>query len=109
MAQNYKVLGQVYPAAATATDLYTVPAATQAVISTLVLANNSGTATTAIVRIRKAGDAAENKQIIMPGVALGANDGITVTLGITLAATDVVTVQSASGNVAFNLFGAEIS
>jgi len=46
MANAYKVLGQVAPAATTDTTLYTVPAATEAVISTIVVANRSATART---------------------------------------------------------------
>jgi hypothetical protein len=41
-------------------------------------------------------------------VALPAQDAIGLTLGITLAATDIVTVHSFQGNVVFNLFGSEI-
>jgi hypothetical protein len=36
MPTTYKVLGQSNPAATTATTLYTVPSATQAVVSTVV-------------------------------------------------------------------------
>ena len=35
MATTYKVLGQSNPSATTATTLYTVPASTQAVVSTI--------------------------------------------------------------------------
>jgi hypothetical protein len=41
-------------------------------------------------------------------IALGAQDAIGMTMGVTLAATDVVTVYSFQGNVAFNLYGTEI-
>ena len=43
MANTYKVLGQVAPSATTATTAYTVPSATQTVVSTIVVANR-GTA-----------------------------------------------------------------
>lgn len=39
MATTYKVLGQSAPAAATATSLYTVPSATEAIISTINVVN----------------------------------------------------------------------
>jgi len=52
MANAYKVLGQVAPAATTDTTLYTVPAATEAVISTIVVANRSATARTYDIAIR---------------------------------------------------------
>jgi len=39
MATTYKVLGQIAPSAASATTAYTVPSATQAVISTITACN----------------------------------------------------------------------
>ncbi len=41
MATTYKVLGQLNPAANTLSNVYTVPAATQAVISTITVCNQS--------------------------------------------------------------------
>jgi len=41
MPINYKVLGQSNPAATTATTLYTVPAGTQAVVSTIAVCNQA--------------------------------------------------------------------
>jgi hypothetical protein len=57
MATSYKVLGQSNPAATTATTLYTVPAATQAVISTLVVCNQASTAATFRLAVRVGGAA----------------------------------------------------
>ena len=102
-----KVLGQVNPSATTATTLYTVPAGKTAVISTLVVANLSTSAATYRIAIRVAGSALSNEEYIAYDVALSANDSTALTLGITLAATDVVTVYASSANVAFNAFGDE--
>ncbi len=44
MATNYKVLGQSNPSATTATSLYTVPAATQAIVSTITVCNQAASA-----------------------------------------------------------------
>jgi hypothetical protein len=41
--------------------------------------------------------------------AIPANDAISLTIGITLATTDVVTVYASSATMSFNLFGSEIS
>lgn len=103
-----KVLGQVNPAAVTATTLYTVPAATSVVCSTLVICNLS-TATTYRVAVRPAGATLANPHYIAYGSALAANDSICLTLGMTLAATDVVTVYAGTATVSFSLFGSEIS
>jgi hypothetical protein len=102
-----KVLGQVNPSATTATTLYTVPSAKTAVISTIVIANLSTSAATYRIAIRVAGSALSNEEYIAYDVALSANDSTALTLGITLAATDVVTVYASSANVAFNAFGDE--
>lgn len=102
-----KVLGQVNPSAITATTLYTVPAGKTAVISTLVVANLSSTAATYRIAIRIAGSALSNEEYIAYDVALSGNDSTALTLGITLAATDVVTVYASTANVAFNAFGDE--
>ena len=102
-----KVLGQVNPSATTATTLYTVPSAKSAVISTIVVANLSTSAATYRIAIRVAGSALSNEEYIAYDVALSANDSTALTLGITLAATDVVTVYASSASVAFNAFGDE--
>lgn len=102
-----KVLGQVNPSATTATTLYTVPSGKTSVISTLVVANLSSTAATYRIAIRIAGSALSNEEYIAYDVALSGNDSTALTLGITLAATDVLTVYASTTNVAFNAFGDE--
>lgn len=108
MATTHKVLGQVAPAAITPTALYTVPAATQAVCSTLSICNRS-VATTFRVSVRPAGATLDVKHYLAYDAVLGANDSIMLTLGITLAATDVVQVYTGTSSVSFSLFGAEIA
>ena len=108
MPTTHKVLGQSAPAAATATTLYTVPAATQAVCSTLAICNRD-IAATYRVSVCPAGAAQDVKHYIAYDAVIGANDSILLTLGITLAATDVVTVYAGTSALSFSLFGAEIS
>ena len=60
MPTTYKVLGQSAPAATTNTNLYTVPAASSAVISTIVVANRSAAAVTYRIAIRPAGATVAN-------------------------------------------------
>jgi hypothetical protein len=109
VATIYKVLGQAEPAATTATTLYTVPSATEAVISTVVIANKAASAGSYRVAVRPAGASLEDKHYIAYDVAIAANDSTALTLGITLAATDVVTVYASSADMSFNAFGSEIS
>lgn len=108
MATLYKVLGQSAPSATTATTLYTVPASTSAVISTLVVANRAITDATYRIAIRPAAATLANQHYIAYDVTVGGGDSTTLTLGLTLAATDVVTIYASTANVSFNLFGSEI-
>jgi hypothetical protein len=108
MANVYKVLGQVNPAATTATTLYTVPASTSAVCSTLSICN-IGASTTYRVAIRPAGATLANIHYIVYDAAIEQYNTTLLTLGITLATTDVVTVYAGTANVVFNLFGSEIT
>ena len=108
MPTTHKVLGQQAPAAATPTTLYTVPAATQAVCSTLSICNRD-IATTYRVSVRPAGAALDVKHYLAFDAVIGANDTILLTLGITLATTDVVSVYAGTSAVSFSLFGAEIA
>ena len=109
MAITYKVLGQSNPSANTNTDLYTVPSATSAVCSTIVICNQASSAATFRVAVRPAGAAIATSQYISYDSNLNANDSITLTIGITLATTDVVTVRANTTTVSFSLFGSELT
>ena len=109
MATTYKVLGQSAPAATTAADLYTVPAATEAIVSTITVANRGSTAGTYRVYVRPAGASVANQHYLVYDASLPANATDTLTLGITLAATDVVSVYASTADFSFNAFGSEIS
>ena len=107
MAQSYKVLAQTNPNATTLTDSYTVPAATQTIISTIVIANRSATATTFRISVAIAGAANDNAQYIAYDAPILGNDTITLTIGATLDAADVVRVYAALATLSFGLFGVE--
>jgi hypothetical protein len=109
MATNYKVLGQSNPAATTATSLYTVPAATQTIVSTVVVTNQAATAGTYRIAVRVAGATLAAAQYLAYDVSLPANASDTLTLGLTLGATDVVTIYASTADFSFNAFGSELS
>jgi hypothetical protein len=109
MATTYKVLGQSAPAATTATALYTVPSATSAVVSTLVVANRSATAVAYRIAVRPAGETLADEHYVAFDATVNPNDSTALTLGITLAATDVLTVRAGTADLTFNLFGSEIT
>jgi hypothetical protein len=109
MPTTYKVLGQVAPSATTATTAYTVPSATQAVVSTIAVANRGASSATYRIAIRVAGSALSNEEYIAYDTAITANNSTMITIGITLGATDVITVYASTADLSFNVFGSEIS
>lgn len=110
MATNvYKILGQSAPSADTDTDAYTVPSATEAVISTIIIANRAATAGTYRIAFRPDGATIATTHYIAYDVPVAANDSTTLSLGITLDAADVVTVQCSSADMTVSVFGTEIS
>jgi hypothetical protein len=78
-------------------------------VSTLAIANRAATAATYRIAIRPAGATLANEHYIAYDVAVCAADSTTLTLGITLAATDVITVYGSTANLSFNAFGSEIT
>lgn len=107
MATTRKVLGQVAPSATTDTDLYTVPASTSTVCSTLVVCNRGATSATFRVAVRPAGATLANAHYLYYDVQLQAGDSFAATIGVTLAATDVVTAYASTADLSFSLFGEE--
>jgi len=109
MANAYKVLAQSAPSAATATDVYTVPAATETVISTVIIANRAATTGSFRLSVRPNGGTQTNAMYCAYDVRVAANDSTTLTLGLTVDATDVITVYCSSADMSINIFGTEIS
>lgn len=107
MAISYKVLGQSAPSATTLTTLYTVPAATSTVVSTITVANRDSGATTFRIAVRPAGAGIATSQYVSFDAPILGNDTISLTLGITLATSDVLSVYGGTANLTFNAFGAE--
>ena len=109
MANAYKVLAQSAPLATTATDVYTVPSSTETIVSTIIIANRAGTAGTFRLSVRPNGAAQADQHYIAYDVPVAANDSTTLTLGITLDASDVVTAYCSSADMSVNVFGTEIT
>lgn len=109
MATNYKVLGQSAPAATTLTSLYTVPSATEAVISTVVVCNRSASDRTFRLAVRPNGASISNEHYLAYDVTVGASDSTTLTLGITMDAADVLSVYASTTDLSFTAFGSEIT
>lgn len=109
MPTVYKTLGQSNPSATTATSLYTVPSSTSTVVSTITVCNQASTAGTFRIAIRPAGAALAAQHYLAYDTPIAANDTTALTLGVTLATTDVITVYASSASMSFAAFGSEIS
>lgn len=111
MADVYKVLGQSSPAATTDTVLYTVPASTQAVISTLSICNRAPSDATFRVIIQKAAEQTSilSKQYFAYDTKVFKNDTTSITVGMTLATGDRIQVYALTEYLSFQAFGSEMS
>lgn len=109
MTVTYKVLGQSNPTANVLTTVYTVPANTQAVISTVTICNLANTASTFRLAVQPAGAAILNKHYINYDSVLPANDTVALTLGLTLGNTDIISANVSSSSISVNVFGSEIN
>lgn len=110
MATNYKVLGQINPSANTMTNAYSVPSATETVISTITVCNQTGDNVSYSIAVVPNGVMpTADEHFIVRGGAVPAADAIGITLGITLDANDQIRCNTNSGSVSFNVFGSEVT
>jgi hypothetical protein len=109
MATTYKVLGQSAPSATTATTLYTVPSATEAVISTVFVCNRGADAATYRIAVRPNGATLANEHYIAYDVLILGKTSTAITVGVTMDAADVLTIYASSGDLSFNAFGSEVA
>jgi len=109
MAVTYKILGQSAPSATTETDLYTVPASTEAIISTIAVANRSSTDATFRISCSVNGAATATKDYIAYDLTCAGNGVNYFTLGVSLGDTDKIRVYASSANLSFTAFGSEIA
>lgn len=109
MAQNYKVLGQIAPSATTATAIYTVPSATETVVSSIVVCERGGSAATFRLAVRPNGATLANQHYLVYDASLTANDTLIFTVGLTVDATDVLEAYASTGDVTFQAYGSEIT
>ncbi|MBE7561231.1 MAG: hypothetical protein KJ058_18140 [Thermoanaerobaculia bacterium] len=109
MPTALKVLGQSNPAASTDTDLYTVPASTSTVVSSIIVCNTGSTTATVRVFVAVGGAAVATKQYVAYDLSVAPYETVEFTNGITLAATDKLRVRASTANVAFQAFGQEVT
>ena len=109
MPTAYKVLGQQAPSATTAAALYTVPSATEAVISTITICNRGSATGTIRLYIRPNDEALANKHYIVYDASVAAKDTLFLTVGATMDAADVLYCYASTADFSFNAYGSELS
>jgi hypothetical protein len=110
MATNYKILGQSAPSNTSNTDVYVVPLLKEAVVSTITVTNVNTAAANATIYVRQNGAAASSANTLIKAASVPVADFKAITIGITLAAGDTITVASGTANaLSFQVFGSEIS
>ena len=107
MPTTYKILGQITGSVATA-SLYTSPAGTQTVVSSLVVTNRGTANNTYYIAVVPSGSTLGVEDWVAFNVPISGSDSTALTLGITLGAEDSIQVSGVPTG-SFNLFGSQIS
>lgn len=86
---------------------YTVPAGKETVVSTLVISNISSSTTNYRVAVVPSGTSLAKEDLLFLDVPIAANSVQAITIGMTLAAGDIVRVAADNAFVNATLFGSE--
>ncbi len=112
MANAYKY-SAIQGTASTGTyaTLYTTPASTEAVISTILVCNTAGTSATIRIGLDATAGTpdAANGEFLVYDATVAANDTLTLTLGVVLDASKYIRVSSSATTVNFSAFLTEIT
>lgn len=106
-AAKVGILGQAAPAAGVTTDLYTVPAARRAAVSSLIACNTTNVPTTIRVHARINGAAVGVGNAVVYDVDLDAKGRYGFVEGLTVDDADIISVRSVDGGITFTLCGTE--
>lgn len=112
MAQTYKRLGAINPSANTQTNVYVVPAATEAVVSTITICNQTSSNASYSLMLMTASEfnaAAPVATFLVRGATVPAADSIILTIGLTANAGSILAANTSNGSISFAAFGSEIS
>ena len=112
MPQIYKRLGAINPTANTQTNVYIVPAATEAVISTIAICNQSTSNVSYSIILSPSStfsNPAAAQDFLVRGATVPAADTIFLTVGLTANAGSIISANTNNTNVSFALFGSEIT
>ena len=113
MPNTYKILGQVNPSANTQSNLEVVPAATEVVINSIQISNQSATNASYSLMVFPAAEfsspASNGRHFIIRGGTIPASDAATLTLSLSLPAGAIVAANTISASLSFSAFGVEIT
>jgi hypothetical protein len=105
VAESYVKLGDSAPAAATATTLYTVPGATEVVVSVVTVCNRSTVPTSFRLGVDAGGSGDADAQWSYYDCPIAANETVEVMRGVTMSATDLLRCYATLATVSFNAYG----
>jgi hypothetical protein len=111
--QIYKILGQIQPTGNILTTIYTVPASTNTVVTTITICNQSANAVSINVAANVSGSAVTTKNFIVSGYSLGAAETLVLEPRVSLNVGSILSANITGGNasvsnVSINAFGVEI-
>ena len=108
MPTTYKILGQTTGSSNTS-SLYTSPAGTQTVVSSLVVANRGTQVSTYWIAAVPSGSTLASSSWLAFNVPISSSDSTALTLGITLGPGDTIQVSGPTPSGSISLFGSQIS
>lgn len=109
MAVAYKILGQSAPSATTNTNVYTVPAATEAIVNTIAVCNRGASQGSYRLAVVPSGQNLDPQTYFVFDTVINANDTVNPDITLSLSAGDVITVYASSANFSFLVSGVEIT
>lgn len=112
MAQTFKRLGATTPTANTQSNVYVVPSSTEAVISTIIICNQTSSNTLYSLAVMPSGSfasPANTVDFIVRDALVPALDSIILTIGLTADAGTVLAANANFANVSVSAFGSEIT
>ena len=110
MATTYRVLGQTALTDSTEATVYTVPASTQSIVSTISVANRSASSALFRIAIGPSADASTaSKHYVIYDAEIAGNTSTFFTVGITMATGDKVMGYATGPAITMNVFGSEIA
>lgn len=98
-------LGQINPAAATETIIFTTPGATQVVVSSVIICNQGVTDATFNIAVVAGGGAAAAKDFLYFEHPIAAKRTFIATIGDMLNASDVLKGEGSTANLSFKASG----